>query len=217
MLKKCFFWGASNHAKVLNEFIGDFGYKLYWLFDNDPKVTSVIENIPIVGGWDNFIKWAKNNNSKKIDFLVAIGGENQGRNRLKLQDEIISLGFNVLTVWHKTSYIAKGVAIDKGSQILANVIICVDTHVGKACIVNTGAQIDHDCFIDDGVHIMPGAILTGCVKVNKFATIGSGAIVLPKITIGEGAVIGAGAVVTKDVDPYMVMVGMPAKAMKRRI
>jgi len=46
--------------------------------------------------------------------------------------------------------------------------------------------------------------------------IGHGAVVLPGVTVGNGAVVGAGAVVTKDVAPYTVVGGVPAKFLKRR-
>ncbi|EHQ89971.1 DapH/DapD/GlmU-related protein [Desulfosporosinus youngiae] len=46
--------------------------------------------------------------------------------------------------------------------------------------------------------------------------IGHGAIIMPGVRIGNGAVVGSGAVVTKDVDPYRVVVGVPAKPIKRR-
>lgn len=46
--------------------------------------------------------------------------------------------------------------------------------------------------------------------------IGHGAIILPGVTIGTGAVVGAGAVVSKDVEPYTVVVGVPAKPIRQR-
>lgn len=57
----------------------------------------------------------------------------------------------------------------------------------------------------------------GTIVINKYAWLGAGSIVLPGITIGEGAVIGAGSVVTKDIPPYVVAVGNPAKVIKKRI
>lgn len=57
-------------------------------------------------------------------------------------------------------------------------------------------------------------VVDGCVRIEQDAWIGAGAIILPNITIGEGAVVGAGAVVTKNVLPYTVVVGVPAKAIK---
>ena len=54
------------------------------------------------------------------------------------------------------------------------------------------------------------------VTVKDYAFIGPRSIILPGVTIGEGAVVGAGAVVTKDVKPYTVVGGVPAKEISKR-
>jgi acetyltransferase-like isoleucine patch superfamily enzyme len=46
--------------------------------------------------------------------------------------------------------------------------------------------------------------------------VGANAVVLPDVTIGEGATIGAGAVVTRDVEPWSVSVGVPARKIRTR-
>lgn len=46
--------------------------------------------------------------------------------------------------------------------------------------------------------------------------IGHGAVIMPGVIVGTGAVIGAGAVVTKDVEPYMIVVGVPARPLRPR-
>ncbi|MFC0525119.1 DapH/DapD/GlmU-related protein [Pontibacillus salicampi] len=54
------------------------------------------------------------------------------------------------------------------------------------------------------------------VTIGHDVWIGHNAIVMPGVTVGNGAVIGSGAVVTKDVEPYMIVAGVPAKPIKRR-
>ncbi|HPM42763.1 MAG TPA: acyltransferase [Candidatus Omnitrophota bacterium] len=54
------------------------------------------------------------------------------------------------------------------------------------------------------------------VVVGNDVWIGANAVILPGVTIGDGAVIAAGAVVTKDVEPYFIAAGVPARMIKKR-
>lgn len=87
--------------------------------------------------------------------------------------------------------------------------------------------------IEDGVFIGPEVKLitlnhgldpkrrhiTVCkpIRICQEAWIGAGAMIMPGVTVGEGAVVAAGAVVTKDVPPYTVVAGMPAKVIEKVI
>jgi acetyltransferase-like isoleucine patch superfamily enzyme len=56
----------------------------------------------------------------------------------------------------------------------------------------------------------------GPMHIGRNSWIGMGSVVLPGVTIGEGCVVGAGSVVTRDLDPFTVAVGNPAKAIRSR-
>jgi acetyltransferase-like isoleucine patch superfamily enzyme len=56
----------------------------------------------------------------------------------------------------------------------------------------------------------------GPVVIEDYAYVGSHAIVLPGVTIGRGGVVGAGSVVTKDVEPFTFVAGVPARFVRRR-
>ncbi len=86
--------------------------------------------------------------------------------------------------------------------------------IGSHCIVNTLASIDHDCIIEDYVHLSPGVHLAGDCRIGSHAHIGIGASVLPGCSIGPKSVIGGGAAVTCDIPGDSVAVGIPAKVVK---
>jgi acetyltransferase-like isoleucine patch superfamily enzyme len=54
------------------------------------------------------------------------------------------------------------------------------------------------------------------VKIDAWADIGTNAVILPGVRIGKGSILGAGIVVTKDVAPFSIVAGSPAKFLKRR-
>lgn len=60
-------------------------------------------------------------------------------------------------------------------------------------------------------------IIKNKVKIGQRVWIGSGAIILPGVSIGDGAIIGAGSVVTKDVAEDTIVIGVPARPLRRLI
>ena len=88
--------------------------------------------------------------------------------------------------------------------------------IGKGCDISTGAQIyTHST----ARRCVSGRAYAGVDRAPTIlgdrVFVGAGAIVQMGVTIGEGVVIGAGAVVTDDVDPYRVVVGVPARVIAR--
>ena len=86
--------------------------------------------------------------------------------------------------------------------------IGADVSIGpEASLLTLGHDPQSPTFADKG----------GEIVVSDRAWIAYRAIILPGVTIGEGAVVAAGAVVTKDVKPYTIVAGNPAKVVKERI
>jgi sugar O-acyltransferase (sialic acid O-acetyltransferase NeuD family) len=212
-MEKIIFWGATGQAKVLKECIKHYNIDLIALFDNNNEIESPFNDIPLFPG-EMIKKWVLQQPSHEfISYLVAIGGD-RGRDRLKIHDYLKSLKLVPFKVIHPTAFVADNVKLGEGSQVLAHSSICVDTKIGRACIINTSSSVDHECFIDDGVHIGPGAHIAGSVRINTCAMVGTGATILPRLVIGKDSVVGAGAVVTKDVPDLAIVVGNPAKVIR---
>ncbi len=100
--------------------------------------------------------------------------------------------------------VTQNLVYDRGSLIIGdrvaigpNVIIILASHPNASC--NRGL-----------FESKPNS-----VKIGNDVWIGGGSIILNGITIGEGAVVGAGTVVTKDVAPYTIVAGNPAKEIRK--
>lgn len=204
------FWGATGQAKVLRDALPAGDMELVALFDNR-EIASPFDDAPIFHGETGFFNWEQVYRDRhRVRACVAIGGAH-GEDRLARMHWLKNRGYASLIVVHPHAFIAKDALIGDGSQILAMSAVCTGVKLGEATIVNTSASVDHDCIIDDGTHIAPGATLAGEVTVGKFAFIGAGATILPRIRIGTHAIIGAGAVVTRDVAAGETVIGNPAR------
>lgn len=88
--------------------------------------------------------------------------------------------------------------------------IAIGSHccIGEDVRLLTGSHDIHSPYFD---------LVTKTITVEDNVWIATGAIVLPGVTVGAGAVVAAGAVVTKDVPPWTVVAGNPAKVVRRRV
>jgi acetyltransferase-like isoleucine patch superfamily enzyme len=111
------------------------------------------------------------------------------------------------------SHIARFVFIDDRNPELVE--------IGDGVAITVGVMIlchQRDLsFYKPGMFAMECPFKEGKVTIKNGAHIGIGAIILPGVTIGEGAIVGAGAVVSKDIPPYSLAVGIPAKVIKNYI
>ena len=98
---------------------------------------------------------------------------------------------------------------------MATAVINSGAYVGKHCIVNSGAIIEHDNKIEDFVHVSVGAKLAGNVHVGKRSWIGIGTAVSNNLSICKDCMIGAGGVVVKDINEPGTYVGVPVKRLKK--
>ena len=139
-------------------------------------------------------------------------------------DEGANIG-NGVKIWH-FSHIMAGATIGEGCNIGQNVVVSPQVTLGRNVKVQNNVSIYTGVTCEDDVFLGPSMVFTNVINprsavnrkseykptvVKRCASIGANATIVCGHTLGEFCFIGAGAVVTKDVKPYALMVGNPAR------
>lgn len=207
MKNKLIIIGASGHGKV----VADIAIKMNkWqsiaFLDDDESIKTSM-GLEVIGKTaDAFIY------KNEADFFVAIGSNTT---REKIQEKLIEQGLNVASLIHPSAVIGTDVEIGIGVAVMAGVVINSSTRIGKGCIINTSASLDHDNVIEDYVHISPGVRTAGTVSISKGTWLGIGSVVSNNVNICSGCKVGAGAVVVKDIAEPGTYVGVPVRRVDR--
>ena len=128
-------------------------------------------------------------------------------------------------IWH-FSHVMKGAVIGKNCSIGQNVYIASRAVIGSGVKIQNNVSVYDDVIMEDDVFCGPSCVFTNVINprsfierkheykktlVKKGASIGANATIVCGVTIGEYALVGAGSVVTRDVPPYSLAYGNPAK------
>lgn len=128
-------------------------------------------------------------------------------------------------IWH-FSHVMPGAVIGMNCNIGQNSFIDNNVVVGNGCKIQNNVSLYNGVTLENQVFIGPSVVFTNVINPRAFierksefrptricrgASIGANATIVCGVTIGEYALIGAGAVVTKDVPPYALVVGNPAR------
>ena len=128
-------------------------------------------------------------------------------------------------VWH-FAHVCGGARIGKGVSLGQNVFVGNKVVIGDKCKVQNNVSVYDNVTLEEGVFCGPSMVFTNVYNprslierkseyrdtlVKRGATLGANCTIVCGTTIGEFAFVGAGAVINKDVKPYALMVGVPAR------
>ncbi|MEA1983385.1 MAG: acyltransferase [Campylobacterota bacterium] len=139
-------------------------------------------------------------------------------------DENVNIGDDT-KIWH-FSHILSSTTIGENCSFGQNCVVGPKVTIGSGVKVQNNISIYEGVEVEDDVFLGPSMVFTNVINPRAFivrkeefkktllkkgCSIGANATVVCGVTIGEYALIGSGAVVNKDVKPYALMVGVPAK------
>jgi UDP-2-acetamido-3-amino-2,3-dideoxy-glucuronate N-acetyltransferase len=139
-------------------------------------------------------------------------------------DDGAQIGVNS-RIWH-WAHICGGAKIGKNVSLGQNVFVSGKAVIGDKCKIQNNVSVYDNVILEEGIFCGPSMVFTNVYNprslverkseyintlVKKGATLGANSTIVCGVTIGEYAFIGAGAVINKNVKPYALMVGVPAK------
>lgn len=212
-MKRIVLYGAGSQAYVLGDLLEANGYVLAAVFNDGPSPPAFRAQVPVLVGSDQIEDWLSATERAHLHYAIAIGNQH-GRARATRHKLLSSKGLTPANLIHPTSFRSASATAGDCCQFLAFSFVGARARLGDAVILNSRASVDHECELEDGVHVAPGATLAGRVRVGPYTFIGAGAIVLPDLRIAPDVIIGAGAVVTRDIPDAGVYVGSPVRKVR---
>lgn len=171
-MKELLLIGGGGHSKACIDVIELHGmYKIAGIIDNKlfNSNTKDIMGYPILGTDSDLEKFRK---IYQYAF-VSIGQIKTPNPRIAIYAKLKRLNYILPIIISPLAHIAKGIQINEGTIVMHHALINSASKIGKMCIINTKALIEHDCLIQDFCHIATGAILNGGCIVGEKTFIGS--------------------------------------------
>ncbi|MBU0904279.1 MAG: 2,3,4,5-tetrahydropyridine-2,6-dicarboxylate N-acetyltransferase, partial [Firmicutes bacterium] len=178
------------------------------------KIFGEGNSLVLFGEWTEIEKALENHKNQITDVVV----ENDRRNSAIPLVDLKGINSRI----EPGAFIRDQVEIGNNCIIMMGAVINIGAVIGDGTMIDMGAILGGRATVGKNCHIGAGAVLAGVIEppsampviVEDDVLVGANAVVLEGVKIGKGAVVAAGAIVTKDVPPYTVVAGTPAKVIK---
>jgi len=188
--------------------------KLASIDNNQVKIFGSSGFYVLYGDWHDVNLILETNKDMIEDYLI----ENNCRNSAVPLLDLTNVNARI----EPGAIIRDKVTIGANAVIMMGAIINIGASIGEETMIDMNAVIGARGIIGKRCHIGAGAVIAGVLEppsktpviIEDDVLIGANAVILEGVRVGKGAVVGAGSVVTKDVPPYTLVIGVPAKVVK---
>jgi sugar O-acyltransferase (sialic acid O-acetyltransferase NeuD family) len=213
-MRKILVVGSSGHARVILDIVEKQGlYTVLGLIDSFRTVGEVVLGYSIIGGESDLPRIRA---EYAVEGIIVAIGDNGIRGEVSARISRMCPELSFVCAIHPSAIIGKEVKIGSGTVIMAGAVVNPCSDVGRFCIINTLAALDHDSVMADFSSLAPGVVTGGGCRIGTYSAIGIGASLSHGVNVGAHAVVGGKSMVLSDVDPFSVYYGVPAKKVRSR-
>ena len=190
--------GAGGHASSIMNLMEENGQKIDFVVDPifSKQSDSFWNKIAVLKTDENL----SNLDPKTVDLVIGIGHSHKHSKRRELFQQLKRLGFYFPCIISQNAYIARTAELGMGCQVMYRTYVGPNVIIKDDVIVNTGAIIEHDGFVNSHVHLAPASCLCGGVNVGEAAFIGAGGIVVPEMNVPKKFFLNAGNVFNRSTE-----------------
>lgn len=178
------------------------------------KVFGEGNSAVVFGEWTEIEQALQAHGDKVTDYVIENDRRNSGVPLLDTKDINARI--------EPGAIIRDQVTIGDNAVIMMGAIINIGAEIGEKTMIDMGVILGGRATVGKNCHIGAGTVLAGVIEppnaqpviVEDDVVMGANVVVLEGVRIGKGAVVAAGAIVIKDVAPYTVVGGVPARVLK---
>lgn len=179
--------GGGGHCKAVIDVIELQGkYELLGVLDPSSEILDVL-GYPVLGGDEQIEKFVK----LGCHFCISVGQIKSSSVRRNIAAQLNEEGAKLGTVISPLSYVSRHSKVGEGSVVMHGVTINSNAFIGRHCIINTKANVEHDAVVEDFCHISTCSVINGSTIVREGSFIGSNATLSHNIEIKKNSVVSA--------------------------
>lgn len=214
-MKKLVLLGASGNAFDVLDIVQAINarqpaWDVVGVLDDGGQERAESLSIPYLGPLDRVSSF------DGCQFINCIGSEKTYTKRQKLINKLNLECHRFATLVHPAASISNNARLGVGSYVSFGCSVGGNCIVGDHVSLAPCSIVGHDSRIEDYVMMAPAAVVSGFVTVGTGSYLGARSVIKQQLTIGPSALVGMGAVVTRNVEPSAVVVGVPARSIEER-
>ena len=199
---------------------GGAGKEVYDLLQETPEdrakweeIVFIDDTVPSGEYWGcrrfTFNDFQKEFIPEQIRIVIAVG---EPKARQDLYERVKSAGYSLTPpMLHRLAFVSDSAVLGEGVVLQDGVRVSAETEMGANTFVNHRTMIGHNCKIGENCQISANVMIAGSVTIGDTVFAGVSCCIRDHTTVGEHSILSMGSVILKDVRPWKIVLGNPAR------